>query len=99
MFPDFHDRHTSHMNLDNIESAVQAVMGIAWIVQYTRIESIMKWVFLSQDMQTSLDTYVAACTMENRDAQISDFNGNTGSAFVKQQNPVVWFKAFQPTRH
>ena len=99
MFTDFHERHTRHMNLDNIGSAVQVAMGTAWIVQYTRIESIMKWVFLSQDMQTLLDTYVAACTSENRDAQISDFNGNTGSALVKQQNLVVWFKAFQPTRH
>jgi len=72
MFPDFHERHTTHMNVDSIGSAVQAAMEIAWVVQYTRIEQIMKWVFLSQEMQTSLDTYAAACTRENRDAEIPD---------------------------
>ena len=56
------------MSADTIGSAVQAAMGIAWIVQYTEIEPIMKWVFLSQDMQTSLNTYVAACASEKRDA-------------------------------
>jgi len=98
MFPDFHKRHTSHMNADNIGSAVQAAMGIAWVVQYTGIEQIMKWVFLSQEMQTSLDTYAAACTRENRDAEIPDFNGSTGSASVKQQNSPIWFKEFEAAR-
>ena len=77
MFPDFHKRHTSHMNVDNIGSAVQAAMGIAWIVQYTEIEPIMKCLFLSQDMQTSLNTYVAACASEKRDTEILDFDQST----------------------
>jgi len=74
MFPEFHERHTYYMSADTIGSAVQAAMGIAWIVQYTEIEPIMKWVFLSQDMQTSLNTYVAACTSEKRDTEILDFD-------------------------
>jgi hypothetical protein len=86
------------MSADTIGSAVQAAMGLAWFIQHMRIAPIMKWVFLSQDMQTSLNTYVAACTSEKRDAEILDFNGSTGSASVQQQNPAVWFKAFQSTR-
>jgi len=94
MFPDFHDRYTKHMNVDSIGPAVQAAKGITWVVQFKSIDKIMKWMFLSQQMQTSLDTYAAACTRENRDAEISDFNRSTGSGSVKQQNPSLWFKEF-----
>jgi len=49
-------------------------------------------------MQTSLDTYAAACTRESRDAEISDFNRSIGSGSVKQQNPSLWFQEFQSDR-
>ena len=77
MFPEFHKRHAYYMNADTIGSAVQAAMGIAWIVQYTEIEPIMKCLFLSQDMQASLNTYVAACANEKRDTEILDFDQST----------------------
>ena len=49
-------------------------------------------------MQTSLDTYAAAWTRENRDAEISDFKGSTGSASVKHQNPFSSFRSCESTR-
>ena len=79
-----------HMNVDSIESAVQAALQ--------KIENIIKCVFLSQQMQTSLETYAAAYTIENRNAKISDFNRSIGSGSVKQQPQFLWFKEFQSAR-
>jgi hypothetical protein len=65
------------MSADTIGSAVQAAMGLAWFVQFIRFEPIMKWAFLSKDMQTSIDTHVAAYTNEERDRKMLDFSGST----------------------
>ena len=72
------------MNVDSIESGVQAAMGITWIAQSQKIENIIKCVFLSQQMQASLETYAAAYTRENRDTKISDFNRSIGVLLAKE---------------
>jgi hypothetical protein len=79
-FPDAHQRLTLNLNTEHIGDVTEAVLGIAWLLQFAKIPELRKWMLLSQQMQASLETYAATATRENNDAEIAAFHGSKKSA-------------------
>ena len=97
-FPEAHQRFTLHLNTEHIGDVTEAVLGIAWLVQFVKIPKLQKWVLLSQQMQASLETYAATATKNYKDAEIATFHGSNSSGSVLDQDLFSRCQVFTHSR-